>query len=404
MTALNSSRLRDRLGRFGARLGPGTGGVAGGFFSWWAQALAAWLPLRVRQALGMNRGRLLLQVDGDALQLRLQRGNEVRDLAQLPGLVAGFVAPVAAAPIAAPVADPLAPVLGGGIADLPRWLLLPASVSLRRRMLLPAAAADRLRDVVGFEIDRQTPFNADAVAFDARVLGRRDSDGQLDVELVAVPLAALNPQVAALGTLASTLAGVDVVAADGAPLGINLLPLLQRRRQRDPWRVWNVALAALAVVAIAATLWQLLDNRRAAADAFEQAIAKRAAPARQAAAQRQQLQGLIDGQAFLDQARATRPTAVEIIDELSRRLPDGTYLEKLEIADERLTLIGLSNEAAALVGRLQDSALWRLPALAGALQPDPASGRDRFTLVAELAPAASAATGAPAEARDAANR
>ena len=302
------------------------------------------------------------------------------------------------------MADPLAAVLGAGIADLPRWLLLPASVSLRRRMLLPAAAADRLRDVVGFEIDRQTPFNADAVAFDARVLGRRDSDGQLDVELVAVPLAALNPQVAALGTLASTLAGVDVVAADGAPLGINLLPLLQRRRQRDPWRVWNVALAALAVVAIAATLWQLLDNRRAAADAFEQAIAKRAAPARQAAAQRQQLQGLIDGQAFLDQARATRPTAVEIIDELSRRLPDGTYLEKLEIADERLTLIGLSNEAAALVGRLQDSALWRLPALAGALQPDPASGRDRFTLVAELAPAASAATGAPAEARDAANR
>ena len=82
---------------------------------------------------------------------------------------------------------------------------------------------------------------------------------------------------------------------------------------------------------------------------------------------------------------------MEIIDELSRRLPDGSYLEKLAIEDERLTLIGLSNEAAALVGRLQDSQLWRLPALSGALQPDPASGRDRFTLTAELAPAAPAA-------------
>ena len=404
MTAFDSSRLRDRFGRLGARLGPGAGGVAGGFLAWWGQALASWLPLRVRQALGMDRGRLLLQVDGDALQLRLQLGNEVRDLAHLPGLAEGAVAAAAAPPIGRLVADPLAPVLGAGIADLPRWLLLPSAVSLRRRMLLPAAAAERLRDVVGFEIDRQTPFNADAVAFDARVLGRRASDGQLDVELVAVPLGALNPQVAALGPLASTLAGIDVAAGDGVPLGINLLPLAQRSHQGDPLRVWNAGLAAVAVIAVAAMLWQLLDNRREAADAFEQAIATRAAPARQAAAQRQQLQGLIDGQAFLDRARAARPTAVEIIDELSRLLPDGTYLEKLEIADERLTLIGLSNEAAALVARLQDSALWRLPALAGALQPDPATGRDRFTLTAELAPPAPATTRATSEARNDATR
>lgn len=404
MTAYNATRLRDRFGRLGTRLGPGAGGVAGGLLAWWARSLASWLPLRVRQALGMDRGRLLLQVDGDALQLRLQRGDEVRDLARLPGLAEGAVAPPAAAEIGPLVADPLAPVLGAAIADLPRWLLLPAAVSLRRRMLLPAAAADRLRDVVGFEIDRQTPFSADAVAFDARVLGRRDGDGQLDVELVAVPLAALNPQRAALGPLASTLAGIDVAAGDGIPLGINLLPLAQRSRHGDPLRVWNVALAAAALLAVAATLWQLLDNRRGAADAFEQALTRRAEPARQAALQRQQLQGLIDGQAFLDQARAARPTAVEIIDELSRRLPDGTYLEKLEIADQRLTLIGLSNEAAALVGRLQDSPLWRLPALAGALQPDPASGRDRFTLTAELAPATPAAPRATAEARDDASR
>ncbi len=389
MTVLDANRLRDRFGRLGARLGPGAGGVSRGLLAWWGQALAAWLPLRVRQALGMDRGRLLLQVEGDAVQLRLQQGNAVRDLGHLPGLAEG-PDPVAPAMGQTPP-DPLAPVLGPSIADLPRWLLLPASTSLRRRLPLPAAAAERLRDVVGFEIDRQTPFSADAVAFDARVLGRRDSDGLLDVELVAVPLSALDPQLLALGPLATTLAGVDVAAGDGGPLGVNLLPLAQRSRHANTWRGWNAALAAIALIAVAALLWQLLDNRRAAADAFEQSLAKRAGPASRAAAQRQQLLGLIEGQAFLDSARAARPTAVEIFDELSRRLPDGTYLEKLEIADDRLTLIGLSNEAAALVGRLQGSTLWRLPALAGALQPDPASGRDRFTLVAELAPATPAA-------------
>jgi len=77
------SRLgANRLRSLSARLAPG----AGGFFSWWGRTLASWLPLRARQALGVDRGRLLLQVDGDSVHLRLQQGSEVRDLAVLPSL------------------------------------------------------------------------------------------------------------------------------------------------------------------------------------------------------------------------------------------------------------------------------------------------------------------------------
>ncbi|MFC0676918.1 PilN domain-containing protein [Lysobacter korlensis] len=380
------SRLRDRLGRFGARLGGSafTAG-AGGFFGWWSRSLLSWLPMRMRVALGMDRGRLLLQREGDSVHLRLQRLGEVRDLGHLPGLADTLGT-------GTPNADPLAGLLAPAATKLPRWLVLPAASGLRRRLLLPAAAADRLRDVVGFEIERQTPFAADAVAFDARVLGRRESDGQIEAELVVVPRTTLDPHLTALGPLASTLAGADVAAADGVPLGINLLPPALRTTTADPWRVWNLAFAALALLATAALLWQLLDNRRDAADRLEAQIEQRAAPARRAAAERAELVALLEGQAFLDRLRATRPTDVEIIEEVSRRLPDGTYLEKIAIEDDRLTLIGLSNEAAALVSRLQGSPLWRSPALAGALMPDPSSGRDRFTLTAELTPEAAKTT------------
>lgn len=381
---LPGSSFGGRLDRIGTRLRPG----AGGFLRWWGRALASWLPLRWRRVLGFDRGRLLLQVDRDELQLRLQQLGELRDLGRVP-------LPATAAGAAVAV-DPLASLLGARIVDLPRWLLLAPTHGLRRRITLPAAAAERLRDVVGFEIDRQTPFTADAVAFDARLLGRREGDGQIEVELVAVPRRVLDPQLAALGPLASTLAGVDV-ADDTGPLGVNLLAPSQRRRYRDPWAVWNLALVAVALVAVAALLWQVLANRRDAADAFEQRLATQADAARRAGAQRQQLINLIEGQAFLDRARAQRPTTVEVIDELTRRLPDGTYLEKLSIDDEELMLIGLSREAAALIGQLQDTALWTSPALAGALQPDPGSGRDRFTLVADLGTSVIPAP-APAEA------
>jgi len=375
-------RLLDRLPQVGRwRYG------AGGFLAWWGRSLAAWLPARLRLALGLDRGRLLLQTGNEEVQLRLQQGDHLQDLAVVPA-DGSFDEATATR------------LLGSRLSDLPRWLILPAATALRRRLVLPAAAADRLRDVVGFEIDRQTPFTMDAVAYDARVLGQRESDGQLDVELVAVPRMAIGPALGALGPLAPGLAGIDVAAGNGAPLGVNLLDPAQRHRQSDPWQRWNLALLAVALLALAATMAQLLDNRRAAADELEQRIARNAQAARLAATQRQRLSDLVEGQAFLDRTRAARPMAVAVIDELTRRLPDTTYLEKLSIEDDRLTLIGLSREAPALIGRLQGSRLWSSPALTGALQPDPASGRDRFTLTAELVGAAPART----EPADAASR
>ncbi|NZA28409.1 PilN domain-containing protein [Luteimonas sp. SJ-92] len=379
--------LRQRFGRVGGRLRPGVHG----FWSWWTQALLAWLPLRLRELLGLVEQRLLLRLRGGSLALLLERGGQARLLAELPWAAA-----------AAPAEEPLARVLRPQVAELPRWLVLTAVAGLRRRMLVPGAAAERLREVLGFEIDRQTPFAAADVCFDARLLERR-ADGQLEVELVVAPRSAVDAALAALGPPADGLAGVDLDDGEGEPLGVNLLPETRRYRRADPWQRWNLALAAVALLATAAALWQVLENRRAAADAFEQASLPRIEQARAASAQRQQLDDLIEGMRHLEQARAARPTMVELLDELSRRLPDSTYLEKLAIENERMLLIGLSSEASALIGQLEESALWRSPALTGAVQPDPRTRRDRFTLTAEIAvdqPAAAGGTGGADAPRD----
>lgn len=335
--------LRDRDGRLA------------GFFAWWGRSLAAWLPPGWCRALGLDRGRLLLRPDQ-------------------------------------PLPEPSA-----AQADLPRWLLLPAASGLRRRMVLPAAAGDRLREVMAFEIDRQTPFTAEAVAFDARLLGRGGGEGQVEAELVVVPKATLDARLAALGPVADTLAGVDIEGDAGEPLGVNLLPRARRGRRRDPALLPNLALAATALLASGLALAQLLHNRQAALAELETRVAGEVEQARAVSLQRQQLVDLIDGRSHVEGLRKQRPAAVEVLDELARRLPDNTWIDKLAIDNDRLLLIGRSGEASALVGRLEGGAPWRSPALSGALQPDARSGRDRFTLAADLAvPAASEVPGAPA--------
>ncbi|MEO6518112.1 MAG: PilN domain-containing protein [Pseudoxanthomonas sp.] len=361
MTTLQDSpALADRIRRYGV----GTGS----FLIWWRQALVSWLPARWRVLLGLAQDRLLLAGVGEDMQLQWQNAHGLHDVARLP--------------LPLQEAD-LERLLGSRLSALPRWLLLPPGMVLRRGMLLPAAAAERLRDVVGFEVDRQTPFSATAVRFDARLLGRRD-DGQLEVELVAVPRPAFEDALSSLGGLAGGLVGVDALDATGMPLGVNLLPQEQRRNRSTPMRRWNLVLATVAVIALGATAWQVLDNRREAAKAFSSQVDARAAEARKVAIQRDRLRDIVEGAKFLEQARASRPTTVEVIDEISRLLPDNTYLEKLAIEGDRLLLIGLSPEASALVGKMEASTLWKSPALSGALQPDPRTRRDRFSLTADL--------------------
>lgn len=366
--------LRERLDQLGARIAPG----AGGLWAWWTRALLAWLPVRWQNLLGVSGARLLLAPGAGHIDLARQQGELCLPLAALP-------LPV--------TPDAVDAALQSRDASLPRIALLPAAQVLRKPLRLPAAAEGRLHDVLRFEIDRQTPFTAAQVYFDVRLLQRR-TDGQLDVELVAAPRFAVDALLSPRETWQGQLDGVDAADASGMPLGVNLLPEAQRRQRRDPMQRLNRLLLLGALVMLVLAAWQLLDNRRAAADRLAAQVEAGAVRARAVATQRQQLQDLVEGQAFFAQQRAQQPTATEVINALSQRLGDDTWLEKLSIDGGRMQLIGMSGSASSLVSTLEGAGLWKTPALTGVLQAGNGNSRERFTLTAELlAPTTEAANG-----------
>ncbi|WMJ67784.1 PilN domain-containing protein [Stenotrophomonas sp. 24(2023)] len=373
---------QDSLRQVQGRIGPG----AAHFLRWWRQSLLAWVPARWQWALGWSQARLLLQPAQGQLQVWRDVGGQRAAVASLPWPVS-------------PAA--LERVLDPRLHALPRVWLLPPGQVLQRRLRLPAAAGDRLRDVVGFEIDRQTPFDASQVSYDVRNLGAAGED-QLDVELVAWPRAQREAWQVQAGEWATALAGVDAEDVHGGALQVNLLPPPQRQPQADPLRRWNLLLAVAAAVLLVLAGTQLLDNRRDAVQALREQVDGAARSARGVASERSQLQAMLDGARYLEEQRQRRATTVEIWSELTRRLPDGTYLEKLAVENNGLQLIGLSREASQLVPLLQASPLWRKVNLTGVLQADGAnSGRDRFTLTAELQPLPAAASSTTPEAADA---
>src|SRR5690606_28192983 len=105
-----------------------------------------------------------------------------------------------------------------------RVLLIPSRAVLRRTLQLPVAALENLSSVLGFELDRQTPFRADQVYYDSRVLPHEPDARQTSVQLALITRQRLAEELAGIDGLASTLNAVDADEAGGGRAGFNFLP------------------------------------------------------------------------------------------------------------------------------------------------------------------------------------
>ncbi|WP_455926525.1 PilN domain-containing protein, partial [Pseudomonas putida] len=88
---------------------------------------------------------------------------------------------------------------------------------------------------------------------------------------------------------------------------------------------------------------------------------------------------------YLIQRKAAQPALASVIADLSQCLPDGTWLEQLEVDDSgQVSLSGQSTRASALIAQLKSCHTLDDPQFQGVIQPDSDTGKDHFSLRAHL--------------------
>ena len=350
--------------------------------SWWSQVRRhcfSLLPLSWQELLGAADRRVCIRVQDNQLHFYAANNGQLTSLGSLPS-----------------DDDALLETCRARLqhqAGAPRYLLLDNKQILRRILSLPLAAESKLREVVSFEIDRQTPFTPDQVYFEARVLSRNQQAKQCQVELIVLPKNTLEKALKPLGVLAGDLSGVDVVDDQKQILDINLLPVSMRMAtsNQNAWLNLGLAIAGLVLLCLAMNL--ILNNREKVLGEWEQKVAAAETQAKQANIFREQLKQTGKAELFLQKFRTAQPTMLALINDLTKRIPDDTALDKLSVNEGRLVLVGQSKQAAALVSQLQSSPYINSPALVGAVQPDARTNRDRFTLTATVNGSKEAANG-----------
>ncbi len=259
---------------------------------------------------------------------------------------------------------------------------LPAPFALTRRLALPLAAGRDLAQLMQFELDRFTPFTADQVRY---VVRHETVEGdQLWVSLALVRREWLQACLQQCQEQGLVLAGIQLMDEQGQPSGLDLLPRAHQAVASAQGRRLTLALSALCLVLLAAAPLTWQHNRSLALAAMQAEVQGLRAQAAEVAGLRKQLDEAQGAAQFIARRRLAQPGRALLLSELTTCLPTDTWLQSLEIhADGQVDMAGLSARASALIGQIKGCNHLVDAQYQGVIQPDEASGRDRFYLRAK---------------------
>lgn len=281
-------------------------------------------------------------------------------------------------------------------------LTLPDSLILRKTLTLPLATEENLQQVLEFQVEQHTPFSPSQVYFGYAVTSRDFERGQLIVEFVATPREGVD---AAIKTLRSVGASAQAVFPEGLLADGRLVNLLPTAEDKTSSRVWSGAnpwLAALLGVLVLAAIAAPIVIKREAVVQLLPWVDKGKKAAEIVDALRHELEARVDQHNFVLERRQKTPTVIQTLEELTRVLPDDTWVQTLDLKGKELLIQGETASSVRLIGLFEQSSIFRDASFRSPLTKGQGANTERYQLALQVRPI-EAPTMAPVAAQQAAS-
>ena len=343
-------------------------------WQWWLGELAALVPEGIKRFVKRRSGTILVDLQGDMVlvqRLGPEQGGQPVRFSAVEMTDAG--------------------IGSGRLAQLRDWgsrasrieYRIGSGQALRKSITLPLSAKRNLRAILTNEIDRQTPLGAGAVIFDYRVVGRPSDSNELTVEL-AIAKRELIERVLDLAKrvqLEPTLISVIDDSAERAKF--NFLPPRTPSQRKRGWRRASSWLSGLAILLAFACIAAWIWRQEAQMASLATAVLKARAESRAVENLQKEAEAAAAREQFLPRQRA-QASLPQVLNEISRVLPDGTWLFQVELAGREVRMRGYSGVSSALIGILDSSPLFANAQFRAPLTRGPRGELERFDLSVEL--------------------
>ncbi len=263
-------------------------------------------------------------------------------------------------------------------------LVLGSDKFLLRPLELPARATEFIDGIVRAQIDRLTPWSAGEAVFGCTP-PTNAGGGKITTTIAAAPRATAEPYVAALAALKATSVAIFAAAPETGTAPIKVFErqgrgALERSRVSGGLRLVLASAALLAALALVGetVAGQYFDNRRAELNG-------------ELTARRLALR--LDGSgsdrspiAALAHRKNQTQASVIVLEELSRILPDNTYVTELRIDGNTVQIVGLTDDAPSLIRLMEQSSYFARATFFAPTTHAPSERGDRFHVEAKLQP------------------
>ena len=343
-----------------------------GFWSWWITELGGILPGSVRAAMLPAVERLYLELNGQEVITSRGTNESSHEIGRYP-LTAGALQPEQKQALAE---------LAGRSREV--VLCLPASKVLVKTLTLPLVAEINLREVLGFEMDRQTPFRLEQVYYDHILSTRNSKTNTLTLELLVTPRLFLDKLLTELENIGFRPHQATICQKKTGQLQpVNLLPEEARQHRPDTARHLNLTLGVLALLLLLATIALPLVNKIQVIHALEARVELATSKAEVSRRLREEIEQLGTESRFLVKKKQVTPLVLDVINELTHILPDDTWINRLVIKGQEIQIHGQSATAAALIPLIESSSTLLNPRFSSPLTSIKNSDNERFHLSAK---------------------
>ncbi|MES9971169.1 MAG: PilN domain-containing protein [Candidatus Thiodiazotropha sp.] len=264
-------------------------------------------------------------------------------------------------------------------------LCLEPKKYLFKKVTLPIETEENLREVLAFEMDRQTPFNIDQVYYDYVVNTRDKQNRTLDITLILAPIDKISLALKQLEENRVRISAISPCEEINANLNeVNLLPPEKREKPHKRYRLLNLALFLLLMLMVIVSLMLPLWQKSSVLKQLQSELDEYKSKATQVAALREQVTSARSENRFLEEKKITSKPVLEILLELTLLLPDDTWVSNLEVRENNVHIHGQSTASASLIPILETSKLFQDVSFRSPVTRNKKNNTERFHISAEL--------------------
>jgi general secretion pathway protein L len=265
-------------------------------------------------------------------------------------------------------------------------IVLRPSRFMFRQLELPRRASEFLDGIIRSQIDRLTPWSAEDAVFGWSKPNAIAND-RIVVTVAATARTQLTPFVQAVTGLGAESIAVSTIPEAAEHGGGAIRMLEQQTRSRiDIHRVRGALVAILVIAGLAAGISLgaavvIADDLSTRQDDLSRRIGERRAALRaglDAAAN--------SALSRLERRKYEDPSVVIVLDELSKVLPDHTFVTEFRFQDKTLQVVGITRDAPSLIGLIEQSPQFARATFFAPTTRSPGDQGERFNIEVHIEP------------------